>query len=57
MSFYGSIYYQLIDAFNNISARNRGASTTTKPTTGEDVVIKAVGRENSLDLETGNAWI
>ena len=58
MSFYGSIYYQLVDAFNKISAKNNGSGNTGKPTVGANIdEIAAVGRQNSLDLETGNAWI
>ena len=58
MSFYGSIYYQLVDAFNKISAKNNGSENTGKPAVGTNInEIAAVGRQNSLDLETGNAWI
>ena len=59
MSFYGSVYYQLIDAFNKVIASNinaQGSSFPAKvPTTDEE--IQAYGRTSALSLTNGNKWI
>lgn len=64
MSFYGSIYYQLLDAFNKIIIQNTGDKNTDFNTklvnpsgTTEITISPAVGRRSSFALDTGNYWI
>jgi hypothetical protein len=66
MSFYGSVYYQLIDTFYKIIVKNSGDKTYTfndKPfnpsDTPESEIIEspAVGRKGVFSLNSGNYWI
>ena len=60
MSFYGSVYYQLIDAFSNI-AFNNSNNDSDIPTTSDiskDIEdIEAKGRTSALLLKGANKWI
>lgn len=68
MSFYGSVYYQLIDTFYKIVIKNGGDSTFTfNPTDNQinpsDTELKdiiesaAIGRKGVFSLDSGNYWI
>ena len=70
MSFYGSIYYQLVDAFNRLWFSNQGrevlifpeAEDLTNPTPAEGVPedtfeYHSPGRQGVIDLKTGNRWL
>lgn len=60
MSFYGSVYYQLIDAFNTIIMKNTGKNSDTLLTETDastELSIEAQGRINALMFESGNRWI
>lgn len=59
MSFYGSVYYQLVDAFNRIVFNNKGPKKTTFPTTAldEETVENAQGRTSKIKINTGNRWL
>lgn len=66
MSFYGSVYYQLIDTFYKIIVKNSGDKTYTfndvpfNPSgTPENEIIEspAVGRKGVFSLTNGNYWI
>lgn len=66
MSFYGSVYYQLIDTFYKIIVKNSGDKTYTfndvpfNPSgTPENEIIEspAVGRKGVFSLNNGNYWI
>ena len=70
MSFYGSIYYQLVDAFNRLWFRNQGKDGVTFPKL-EDLVNQnppegvpadtfeyhSPGRQGVIHMKTGNRWI
>ena len=70
MSFYGSIYYQLVDAFNRLWFRNQGKDGVTFPKV-EDLVNQnppegvpadtfeyhSPGRQGVIHMKTGNRWI
>ena len=59
MSFYGSVYYQLIDTFSKASMTNTGLNGITfasSPSTTQ-LNIEAVGRKGVLDFRSGNKWI
>lgn len=70
MSFYGSIYYQLVDAFNRLWFSNQGKDTIIFPE-AEDLVNQnppegvpeetfeyhSPGRQGVIDLKSGNRWI
>lgn len=70
MSFYGSIYYQLVDAFNRLWFSNQGKDSVIFP--GEDKLVNpnppegvpedtfeyhSPGRQGVIDLKSGNRWI
>ena len=57
MSFYGSTYYQLIDAFSKIVLRNTGGAAQPKNPVNGPITIEAKGRSNSLSLTGANKWI
>jgi hypothetical protein len=60
MSFYGSIYYQLIDAFYKVVLSNKGkdkkdfVNTDVLP---ESFETYAAGRKSVFGFDTGNRWI
>ena len=57
MSFYGSVYYQLVDTFYKIVAKNSSVRTfgpTEYPI--EDLETQAIGRKGILSLNAGNRW-
>lgn len=58
MSFYGSVYYQLVDTFYKIVAKNSAARSfgpEEYPT--ENLETQALGRKGILSLNAGNKWI
>lgn len=66
MSFYGSVYYQLIDTFYKIIVKNSGdknytfieADFNTSGTPEENIVESpAIGRKGIFSLDSGNYWI
>lgn len=60
MSFYGSVYYQLIDAFNTIIMKNTGNNSNellTETDASTELSIEAKGRTDALVFESGNRWI
>lgn len=67
MSFYGSVYYQLIDTFYKIIVKNGGDKTYTfndspafnpSGTAEKDLVESpAIGRKGVFSLDSGNYWI
>ena len=63
MSFYGSIYYQIIDAFHRILVRNTGLEEIDFPeeekipVSGTEIIYRAPGRQGTINLQTGNRWL
>ena len=67
MSFYGSVYYQLIDTFYKMIVKNSGDNTysfndslvndSNKIETGVLDESPAVGRKGVFSLDSGNYWI
>lgn len=60
MSFYGSIYYQLIDAFYKVVLRNKGKNSTDfidASKLPESFETQAAGRKSVFGFDTGNKWI
>lgn len=57
MSFYGGIFNQISNAFERIGIRNSGEDSNNFISAGEDLEIKADGREGEFYLDTGNQWI
>ena len=61
MSFYGSVYYQFVDAFNKFVLKNAGKNSQDFPKAEEfekEIPIqKAVGRAGEIAISTGNQWI
>lgn len=66
MSFYGSVYYQLIDTFYKIIVKNSGDKTYTfndvpfnSSETPDNEIIEspAIGRKGVFSLNSGNYWI
>ena len=60
MSFYGSVYYQLIDTFYKVVLRNRGADKKTflsEQNVPEWLETQAVGRKGVFGFDSGNRWI
>ena len=57
MSFYGSVYYQLIDTFHKITGKNSGKNTVTLPSSTANSELEATGRKSVINLDTGNRWI
>ena len=66
MSFYGSVYYQLVDTFYKVVIQNKGDKTFTfnknliNPSgTASDKIeeSQAIGRKGVISLDSGNYWI
>ena len=58
MSFYGSVYYQLIDTFHKLVVKNRGRENKAFITPNADVFeSQAIGRKGVISLDSGNRWI
>jgi hypothetical protein len=60
VSFYGSVYYQLIDTFYKVVLRNRGADKKTflaQNNVPEWLETQAVGRKGVFGFDSGNRWI
>ena len=59
MSFYGTVYYQLIDTFNKVAMRNSSIEEKSFPSNivTSDQQINAIGRDAKLNIEGGNRWI
>ena len=60
MSFYGSIYYQLIDAFYKVVLSNKGKNSTEfidASSLPESFETQAAGRKSVFGFDTGNKWI
>lgn len=59
MSFYGSVYYQLIDTFYKVLISNNGLNGIEFPAelNTDDQTMRAYGRKGVLELETGNRWV
>ena len=61
MSFYGSVYYQLIDTFYKVVLRNKGIENTeflnSEKNPAEWLESQAVGRKGVFGFDTGNRWI
>lgn len=58
MSFYGSVYYQLVDTFYKIVAKNNGRNNNNFLSKLEDEMPnQAVGRKGVIELDAGNRWI
>lgn len=59
MSFYGSTYYQLINAFYQIFAGNNGKDSQEFPLEIPDSLQQstASGRQETMYFDTGNRWI
>jgi hypothetical protein len=59
VSFYGSVYYQLIDAFYKVVMRNKGKDSALflESDTLEDVETAAKGRKGVFGFDSGNKWI
>ena len=59
MSFYGSVYYQLVDAFNRIVFNNKGSKKTTFPVNpiSQETTESAQGRASKIKIGTGNRWL
>lgn len=66
MSFYGSVYYQLVDTFYKIIVKNNGDKTyafnddliNPSGTAEQDIITSpAVGRKGVFSLDSGNYWI
>lgn len=60
MSFYGSVYYQLIDTFHKIVLTNNGKdfkAFATNENMDKDLTQQAIGRKGVITLDTGNRWI
>ena len=66
MSFYGSVYYQLVDTFYKIIVKNSGDKNYSfnedlinpSGTAEQDIITSpAVGRKGVISLDSGNYWI
>ena len=59
MSFYGSVYYQLVDTFYKVVAKNTGKDNLTfiVPNKEAELPNQAVGRKGIIELDSGNRWI
>ena len=59
MSFYGTVYYQLVDTFNKVAMRNSSIEEKSFPSSvvTSDQQINAIGRDAKLNIEGGNRWI
>lgn len=59
MSFYGSVYYQLVDTFYKVITKNANLTGATFPEdlNSDDQTIQALGRKGVLKIANGNKWI
>lgn len=59
MSFYGSVYYQLVDTFYKVITKNANLTGVSFPETlaADDQTIQALGRKGVLKIANGNRWI
>ena len=59
MSFYGSVYYQLVDTFYKVVAKNTGKDNLTFIVPDKEAALpnQAVGRKGIIELDSGNRWI
>lgn len=59
MSFYGSVYYQLVDAFTKIVLGNKGINIDNQFGAGSTALegSQAIGRKGVFGFDTGNRWI
>lgn len=60
MSFYGSVYYQIANAFARIVIENASLTKTDFPeedSIDEEVTLDATSRLGSVQLQAGNRWI
>lgn len=57
MSFYGSVYYQLIDAFYKVIVRNQGKNSNRFIDGNENKEVAAQGRHGVFGFDSGNKWI
>lgn len=59
MSFYGSVYYQLVDTFYKVVAKNTGKDNLAFIVPNKDAELpnQAVGRKGVIELDSGNRWI
>ena len=57
MSFYGSVYYQLVDTFYKIAARNLNATTFGADEAGQLNDVQAIGRKGVFNFTSGNRWL
>lgn len=56
MSFYGSVYYQLIDTFSKVIAKNKSSNDFLESIKEEDHIL-ASGRQGEIKFKNGNNWI
>ena len=63
MSFYGTIYYQITNAFASFFVNNSGKAKATEndfllaDDSSSNLEIAADGRDGFITLDTGNRWI
>lgn len=60
MSFYGSVYYELVDTFYKVLVHNRGKANINFPASNDvkdEQALVAIGRKGVLDVDSGNRWI
>lgn len=59
MSFYGSVYYQLVDTFYKVITKNAALTKAEFPEDlhSNDQEIQALGRKGVLKIANGNKWI
>ena len=60
MSFYGSIYYELVDTFYKVLVHNKGKTNIGFPVAADvkdEQTLMAIGRKGVLDIDSGNRWI
>lgn len=58
MSFYGSVYYQMIDTFYKVVVKNSGLTSPAFHTASAgDLSTQAIGRKGVFGLDTGNKWL
>jgi hypothetical protein len=58
MSFYGSVYYQMIDTFYKVVVKNSGlTSPAFHNASAGDISTQAIGRKGVFGLDTGNKWL
>ena len=57
MSFYGSVYYQLVDTFYKIAAKNLNTTTFGADEAGQLNDVQAIGRKGVFNFTSGNRWL